>query len=213
MPDYQLYCFAQSGNSYKAALTLTLLGASWKPVFVDFFKGETRSEAYRATVNEMGEVPVLVDGARKLAQSGVILFYLAEGSGRFGGRDDDERREILRWVLFDNHKFTSYLATYRFMLTFAKSGDPAVYEFLKGRIAGALAIVAKHLTGRPFIVGDAPTIADFSMCGYLFFPPDEFGFDIAADHPPIGAWLARIRALPGWRHPYDLMPGHPLPAS
>jgi glutathione S-transferase len=213
MPDYQLYCFAQSGNSYKAALTLTLLGATWKPVFVDFFKGETRSEAYRTTVNEMGEVPVLVDGRKKLAQSGVILSYLAERAGRFGGRDDEERREILRWILFDNHKFTSYLATYRFMLTFAKSGDPAVHEFLKGRIAGALAIAAKHLTSTPFIVGDVPTIADFSMCGYLFFPPEEFGFDIAADHPPIGAWLARIRALPGWRHPYDLMPGHPLPAG
>src|SRR4051794_18946083 len=108
MADYQLYCFAQSGNSYKAALMLTLVGAAWKPVFVDFFKGETRSDSYRTTVNEMGEVPVLVDGEKKLAQSGVILGYLAERSGGFGGRDDDERREILRWILFDNHKFTSY---------------------------------------------------------------------------------------------------------
>jgi glutathione S-transferase len=213
MSDYQLYCFAQSGNSYKAALMLTLTGAPWKPVFVDFFKGETRSDSYRSTVNEMGEVPVLVDGAKKLAQSGVILGYLAERSGRFGGRDDDERREILRWILFDNHKFTSYLATYRFMHAFAKSGDAAVLAFLKGRMAAALAIVAKHLSSTPFVVGDQPTIADFSMCGYLFYPPEQFGFDIAADHPPIGAWLDRIRALPGWRHPHDLMPGHPLPSG
>jgi glutathione S-transferase len=38
-------------------------------------------------------------------------------------------------------------------------------------------------------------------------PPEEFRFDIAAEHPPIGAWLARIRALPGWANPYELMPG------
>ena len=43
MPEYQLYCFAQSGNAYRAALMLNLIGADWKPVFVDFFKGETRT--------------------------------------------------------------------------------------------------------------------------------------------------------------------------
>jgi glutathione S-transferase len=210
MSDYQLYCFAQSGNSFKAALFLNLIGADWKPIFVDYFNGETRSQAYRSDVNETGEVPVLIDGASKLAQSGVILTYLAERTGRFVGTNDGERHEILRWILFDNHKFTSYLATYRFMLTFAKSGDPAVYEFLKGRITGALAIVAKHLDSQPFIVGDKPTIADVSMCGYLFYPAQEFGFDIVHDYPAIDAWLGRLRALPGWGHPYELMPGHPL---
>jgi glutathione S-transferase len=213
MADYQLYCFAQSGNSYKVALMLSLIGADWQPRFVDFFKGETRSDAYRSNVNEMGEAPVLVHGSTKLTQSGVILTYLAEQSGRFGGNSADERREILRWILFDNHKFTSYLATYRFLRAFAKSGEPAVHEFLQGRIRSALGLIAKHLANQPFIVGDSPTIADFSMCGYLFYPADEFGFDIAADHPPVGAWLERIRALPGWAHPYTAMPGHPLPAS
>src|SRR5262249_52991073 len=133
MAEYQLYCFAQSGNSYKAALMLELIGADWSPVFVDFFKGETRSDKYRAEVNAMGEAPVLVHGGKKLTQSGVILTYLAEQSGKFGGADADERREALRWILFDNHKFTSYLATYRFLVAFAKAGEPALLEFLKGR--------------------------------------------------------------------------------
>ena len=213
MAEYQLYCFAQSGNAYKAALMLTLIGARWKPIHVDFFNGETRAADYRQNVNEMGEVPVLVDGARKLSQSGAILTHLSEQSGRFGSDDPDQRLEILRWILFDNHKFTSYLATYRFLVAFAKSGDPAVMEFLKGRIAGALNIVAKHLSAQPFVAGAEPTIADLSLCGYLFFPAEEFGFDMAAEHPPIGAWLGRIRALLGWVHPHELMPGHPLRAG
>src|SRR6266849_2074612 len=125
MAEYQLHCFAQSGNSCKAALMLNLIGADWTPVFVDFFKGETRSDAYRASVNEMGEAPVLVHGAKKLSQSGVILTYLAGHSGRFSGESEDERLEALRWILFDNHKFTSYLATYRFLRAFAKAGDLA----------------------------------------------------------------------------------------
>ena len=87
MAEYQLYCFAQSGNAYRAALMLNLIGADWQPVFVDFFKGgETRTPKYRAEVNEMGEAPVLVHGARKLSQSAVILTYLAERTGRFSRR-------------------------------------------------------------------------------------------------------------------------------
>jgi glutathione S-transferase len=211
MNDVKLYCFAQSGNAYKAALMLSQIGARWEPVFVDFFNGETRSAPYRSTVNEMGEVPVLIDGDVKLSQTGAILTYLAGKSGKFGGGDERAKLEVLRWILFDNHKFTSYLATYRFFHAFTKDPDKGTMEFLRGRMTGALGIVDKHLTGQPFVIGSAPTIADFSMCGYLYFPPEEFGIDIAADYPSIGAWLGRIKALPGWKHPYDMMPGHPLP--
>jgi glutathione S-transferase len=81
---------------------------------------------------------------------------------------------------------------------------------MKGRFDSALGIVNKRLTGRQFLVSDKPTIADVSMTAYLYYPAEEFGFDIAKDHPAIGAWLERMKALPGWKHPYDLMPGYPL---
>ena len=76
---------------------------------------------------------------------------------------------MLRWMLFDNHKFTSYYATLRWMVGIRESGEPAVIEFLRGRALGAFAIVDKHLATRKFILGDAPTIADFSMVGYHYF--------------------------------------------
>jgi glutathione S-transferase len=76
-----------------------------------------------------------------------------------------------------------------------------------------LAIVDKRLEERPFLLGDRPTIADLSMVAYLYYPAEEFGFDIAADYGNIGRWLDRVKALPRWKHPYELMPGHPLPAS
>ena len=72
----KLYCFGESGHSYKAALALQLAKIDWDPIFVDFFNGEARSEQYRSQINEMGEVPVLVDGDTKLTQSGVIQTYL-----------------------------------------------------------------------------------------------------------------------------------------
>ena len=68
MTEYRLYCFAQSGNAYRAALMLNLIGADWEPICVDFFdKGEQRTAEYRTTVNEMGEVPVLVHGPESSA--------------------------------------------------------------------------------------------------------------------------------------------------
>ncbi len=214
MAEYQLYCFAQSGNAYRAALMLNLVGAEWEPVFVDFFgKAEQRSPEFRADVNEMGEVPVLVHGERKLSQSAVILTYLADRSGKFQPHGEDERLEALRWIIFDNQKVNGFLGPYRFLRSLARPpGDPAVLAFLKGRIDNNLAIIDKRLARRSFMLGERPTIADLSLTAYLYYPAEEFGFDIPAQHKSIAAWLDRIRSLPGWKHPYDLMPGHPLPA-
>ena len=209
MAEYTLHCFAQSGNAYKAALMLELANADWEPRYVDYFGGETRTAAYRA-INVMGEVPVLMHGGRTLSQSGVILDYLADTLGRFGARDREERRELLRWLLFDNHKLTSYTATLRFMRTFAANPDPAVMAEFRRRAEAAWAILNAHLDGRGFVVGDRLTIADLSLAGYLFWP-EEIGVDW--DHyPHIRDWLGRLRGQPRWMHPYALMPGHPRPA-
>jgi glutathione S-transferase len=213
MSSYELLCFAQSGNAYRCALMLNLIGAKWKPVWVDFFSALVqRTPEFRANVNEMGEVPVLViDGKRKLTQSAVILNYLAKQSGKLLPQGEDEELEALRWIVFDNQKTNGMLGPYRFLINWAKPApDQAVLNFLKGRIDSNLAIVNKRLENMPYMLGSRPTIADVSMCAYLYYPADEYGFDIRKDHPAIAAWLDRIAKLPGWAHPYDLMPGHPF---
>jgi glutathione S-transferase len=210
-PEYRLYCFAQSGNCYRVALMLNLIGADWVPVFVDFFVGgETRTPEYRAEINEMGEAPVLAHGARKLSQSAVCLTYLAERSGKFRPEGEGERLECLRWLVFDNQKVNGFLGPYRFLKNFAPNPNPGGEAFLLPRIVANLAIVDRRLSKAPYLLGARPTIADISLVGYLYYPVDEFGFDIARDHPAIGAWMERIKALPGWKHPYDLMPGYPM---
>jgi glutathione S-transferase len=206
---YALYCFAQSGNAYKCALALQLAGADWTPRFVDYFHDETRGRAFR-DVNIMGEAPVLEHDGMRLSQSGVILDYLAESLGRFGAADAIERREILRWLLWDNHKLTSFTATLRFMRTFVQEPDAAVLAYLRGRAETAWAVLDAHLSGRHYAVGDRLTIADLSLCGYLFWP-EEIGVDWEK-YSNIHAWLERIRREPRWVHPYELMPGHPLPS-
>ena len=212
MSEYQLYCFAQSGSAYRAALMLNLIGADWAPVWVDFFGTmPQRKPEFRETINEMGEAPVLMHGAKKLSQSGVILTYLARKSGKFLPQGEDEELEALRWIIFDNQKVNGFLGPYRFLKNFAPApADPAVMAFLKVRIDSNLVIVNKRLEKSPFLVGERPTIADISMCGYLYYPAEEFGFDIRTDHPAIATFLDRIQALPRWKHPYQLMPGYPF---
>jgi len=210
MPEYELYCFAQSGNAYRAALMLNLVGADWKPVFVDFFKGQTRTPEYRGEINEMGEAPVLAHGDRKLTQSGVILTYLARRTGKYLPQGEDEELEALRWMIFDNQKVNGFLGPYRFLKNWVSPApDPAVLAFFKGRIDANLGIINKRLEGGKFLLGDRPTIADVSLCGYLYYPPEEFGFDIGKDHPAIAAWRERMKGLPGWAHPYEIVPGYP----
>jgi glutathione S-transferase len=204
MAEYKLYCFGESGNAYKAALMLELCRLDWEPVWLDYFNGETRTAEYRAKVNEMGEAPVLEHGVEKLTQSGVILDYLSELTRKFGAKSEDERREIWRWILFDNHKFTANLATLRFLVQFAKTGETPVTEFLRTRAINALKIADAHLAATPFVIGKRATIADLSMCGYMFYG-EELTVPLE-NYVNVLKWMDRIRSLPGWKHPYDLMP-------
>jgi len=205
----KLYCFGESGNSYKAALSLELSGLDWEAVYVDFFAGEARSPEFRANLSEMGEVPVMKDGDITLSQSGVIQDYVAEKSGKFGGATPAERREILRWVLWDNHKLSSPAGMTRFLMHFlpADKRPAEVIAFTQARLKGAYKTLETHLEGRDWIVGGSLSNADLSCCGYLYYP-EEFGFD-RADWPNIDAWLTRLSQTPGWKAPYDLMPGSP----
>ncbi len=207
MADYRLYCMGESGNAYKVALMLELCRLDWHPVWVDFFNGATRSDDFRVSLNDMGEVPVLEHQGRKLTQSGVILDYLAEVTRKFGPKSEDERREIWRWILFDNHKFTANLATLRYLIQFAKTGETPVTEFLRARARTALKIADTHLANKPFIIGKRATIADLSMAGYVFY-----GEELTVPLEPyvnVLKWMDRIQALPGWKHPYELMPRTP----
>jgi glutathione S-transferase len=210
MPAYRLHYFPESGNSYKLALMLTLCGETFEGVWTDFGGGVTRTAEWRANVNPMGEIPVLeVDGVR-LTQTAPILLKLAEQYGQFGAGNAQEQFELLRWLFWDNHKLTGYMASYRFQRTFMPSANPDVLKFLHGRIDDYLGILEGHLQDKAFVIGERPTVTDFSMMAYLHYPSDETGYEFAKSHPAIHAWLGRIAALPGWKSAYDLLPGKRL---
>jgi len=210
MSTYRLHYFPESGNSYKLALMLTLCAQSFEPVWTDFGGGVTRTPEWRRTVNAMGEIPVLEENGVRLTQTAPILLKLAEQYGRFGGENAEEKFELLRWLFWDNQKLSGFMATYRYLRTFTPSPDPQVLVYLRKRLDDFLGILELRVQQNAFVIGDRPTVADFSMIAYLSYPGGETGYDFAASHPAVSAWLGRVAGLPGWRSAYDLLPGKRL---
>ena len=147
----------------------------------------------------MGEVPVLeVTVSAGSRQSGAILMHLAAKHGRFGGESEEDRSEVLRWILFDNHKFIElfrHLSLHE-VVRADRLPDPAVMVFLQGRIEGAYGVVDKHLAEREFLAGSQPTIADFSLSGYVFYPESESGLDLQSRFRSVAAWVERLKRVP-----------------
>src|SRR5881227_91261 len=173
MPSYRLHYFPESGNSYKLALMLTLCGQSFEPVWTDFGGGVTRTPEWRAKVNPMGEVPVLEEDGIVLTQTAPILLKLAEQYGRFGATNAMEQFELLRWLFWDNHKLTGYMASYRYQRAFTPAPDPHVLNYFRKRLDDFLAILDRHLREHAFAIGERPTVADLSMMAYLAYPSVE----------------------------------------
>ena len=166
--------------------------------------GGSRTDAYREQ-NVMAEAPLLVDGDFSLSQSGAIQQYITDKTSKFGG-EAGEKYEVLRWVLWDNHKLSSQAGMTRFLMNFLPEDKrpDQVIKFNQGRLAAAYNTLNTHLEGRDWVVGRDVTNADLSCCSYLYYS-EPFGFN-RTDFPNIDRWLGNISALGGWKHPYDLMP-------
>ncbi len=105
-------------------------------------------------INEMGEVPVLIDGDVVLTQSGVIQDYVSSKTGKLGGRSAAERRDILRWVFWDNHKLSGQAGTTRFLMNFLpeEKRPKEVIAFLQGRLKAAYTVLNRS-SGKPSVDG------------------------------------------------------------
>ncbi len=189
---------------------LRLCHEDFEPIWTDFASRVTWTAEWRRTVNAMGEIPVLEEDGVGLTQTAPILLRLSARFARFGGADETTRYEILRWLFWDNQKLSGYMATYRHMRAFTPSPDPHVLAFLRSRVDDFLGIVEQRVTEQTFVAGETATLADISMIEYLMFPTHESGYDFASRYPAVDAWLGRIKALPGWMAPYDLLPGKHL---
>jgi glutathione S-transferase len=196
------YGHFNSMPSGKIGLMLALTGAPFSYRHVDLAQGAQKQPDYLA-LNRFGQVPAIRHGDVTLAQSNVILRYLAGALGKFGARNDREAREIAQWLDFEADLVSSGVRAVRGAIRFWKS-DPAVVQFVRGRAERALGTLDSALADREFLVGGRPTIADIAVLPHVLVV-HEGEFDLAP-YRNVRAWADRMLALPGAAHPYELMP-------
>jgi glutathione S-transferase len=202
-PEFLLYGHFESGNVYKVALLLALLGQPFAYRHVALFEGETRTDAWRG-INRYQEVPVLEHRGERLCQSAVILAWLADRFGKYQGRDERERRAIAEWLAWEQQRILAGPALIRFVRRFQPEVPQAVIDYLTPRAERALGQLERAVSEKPFLVGEQATIADVAASAYLFWL-DQTGLD-PARWPAVQRWLDRIRALPGFKPAEALLP-------
>jgi glutathione S-transferase len=203
----RLYDYAASGNCYKVRLLLGLLGRQYDRVPVDIFAGDTLTAEF-ARLNPARETPVLElsDGA-VVVQSNAILCYLAEGTV-YMPADALGRAQVAQWLHFEQERIMRGIGAARFFVLTGR--QPQLVDERRALGATGLDMLEAQLDGRRFLVGDHPTVADIANFAYTSRAADAH---IELDRwPAVQAWLARVRALPGFvddyiRYPDNARPG------
>lgn len=198
-----LYGHPESGHTYKVALALELAGIPFEYRWVDVFKPREQRPADFQAASRHGEIPVLVDGV-PLVQSNAILLHLADKHRTLGGESPATLALAREWLFWEANRIGISLPNLRHYLRFEDSSAPpaGVLDWLRGRLQSDLQRLEKELTGNPWLLGGAPSVADVACFAYLCY--DDIGLDLGG-FPRLRDWMSRLRALPRWRPPQQLL--------
>jgi glutathione S-transferase len=192
----RLYDYGPSQNCFKVRLLAAHLDLKLDIVPVSILTGEGATPEFLAK-NPMGGVPVLeTDTGEYLPESNAILTFLAEGT-RYLPREGIERAQVLRWLMFEQRYIQTSISRLRYWTLTGKL-DRFAHEVATARALGnrALDVLDGELAKRPFIAGDAYTIADMSIFAYSHVAADA-NFDLSP-RKNLCAWFDRVRRQPGF---------------
>jgi glutathione S-transferase len=192
----RLYDSRLSGNAWKVRILLTQLGIPFERVTLNLAKGEAAEPTFRAK-SRFARVPVLeLEDGRTIVESAAIMLYLAQGSPYLPD-DPYLRAEVISWLFFEQADLLRALALPRFyhMRGIADQMSNRIADFQEGAYS-ALGKLSDWLATHDWLVDNCYTIADIGMFGYVSLAP-EGGYDMQR-FPTIAAWLARVKAQPGW---------------
>lgn len=194
----RLYGFSGSGNCWKPAALMGMLGTEYEWVETDILAGQSRAPEFLAR-NPNGRVPLLeLTPGRYLAESNAMLCYLAQGSALLP-QAPYEQAKVLEWLFFEQYSHEPYIATVRFWVHFLHKQDEWREKIAEAMTRGhaALGVMESRLSRAPFLAGEACTIADIALFAYTHVA-DEGGYELSR-YPAVQAWMARMLAQPGFK--------------
>ena len=207
MTRFTLYGSPHSLPTYKVALMLRLSSEPFSFRYVSFQKGMHRAPEFLA-LSRWGQVPVLVDGGRVHLQSAAIVEHLAETLGRFQGADMATRQSVREWLYWDVDVlsppvFGCYAVELGQQKLLPISVEPAIADYHRRRAEAAMAALDTHLAPSKYLCAAEPTIADLFCYGDVAFA-EICAFDLDR-WPNVARWAERIKSLPGFEAPFDLL--------
>ena len=201
----QLYSL-NTPNGVKASIMLEETGLAYEPHLVDIMQNESHTPEF-LSLNPNGKIPAIIDpdgpGGQPLGlfESGAILLYLADKTGRFIPADPARRWETIQWVFFQMASIGPMFGQLGFFNKFGGKDidDPRPLQRYVDESKRLLGVLDARLDGRTWLMGDDYTIADIATLGWVdnlitFYEARELvGFD---DFAHVGAWLQRGLARP-----------------
>lgn len=192
-----LFDYGPSQNAYKVRLLLNHLEVAYRTQWIGIFEGAGRSAGY-LRVSPTGTVPAIqLDDGRVLAESNAILGYLADGT-RYLPADAFGRAKAWQWMSFEQERIESTIGALRHWTLTGKLGrrSPELIGMKRSSALRALAILDAELAARPYLLGEAYTIADMSIFAYASRAEEA---DLSLQpHAALRAWIARVKAQPGF---------------
>ncbi|WP_375396124.1 glutathione S-transferase N-terminal domain-containing protein [uncultured Sphingomonas sp.] len=205
-------------NGVKVSIMLEETGLPYEAHLVDFGADDQKSPEF-LSLNPNGKIPAILDpdgpGGRPLGlfESGAILEYLAEKTGRFLPADPAGRWHVLAWVYWQVGGLGPMFGQLGFFNKFAGRDyeDKRPLQRYVDEAVRLLGVLDGQLDGREWIAGDEYTIADIATLGWVnnlitfYEARDVVGFD---EFTNVGAWLDRGLARPAVQRGLKV-PGRP----
>lgn len=189
----------QTSNGQRVAIVLEECALAYRVHKYALMAGEHKTSAF-ASLNPAGMVPVIVDhdgpGGRPitLTQSGAILQYLAEKSGRFLPRDPAARAHAIEWLTFTVTDIVAASAGIFLNTAIVPAKSPANVAWWEERVLRFLRVADARLAGRDWLAGEL-SIADFAL--YPVVAIRSALIDAAGDLPHLVRWRAALAARAG----------------
>ena len=191
-------------NGWKASIALEELELPYETHAVNITKDEQMTPEFLA-ISPNNKIPAIVDrdNGRRMMESGAILLYLAEKTGRFLAKDLRARQETLQWLFWQMGGLGPMAGQNHHFNRFAPEKIPYAIDRYVKETARLYGVLDQRLADRAFVAGDDYSIADMAI--YPWIVPHQWQEQDLADFPHLQRWFESIRQRPATQRAYALV--------